>query len=112
MKVDRRPLTLNEPSRGVNPPVPIADWRTPGDSNASCEYSRPFSGSAFVCSPVITWLRSDESVWSNTALALTSTFSVSAPTAIVRSTRWRAPTVTWTLSTMAIEKPSSSAVTM
>ena len=111
MNVERRPLTLNEPSRGVKPPVLSADRRTPGDSSASAEYSRPLSGSALVCSPVITWLRSLESVCSSTALALTSTFSLSWPTAMLRSTRWRAPTVTCTLSTSAIEKPSFSAVT-
>ena len=90
---------------------PVVTTRTPGDSSASAEYSRPLSGSARVCSPVITWLRSLESVCSSTALALTSTFSVSWPTAIVRSTRCRAPTVTCMLSTSAIEKPAFSAVT-
>src|SRR5689334_18089272 len=99
LNVERRPLTLNDPSRGVKPPVLSADNRTPGDSSASAEYSRPLSGNALVCSPVITWLRSLESVCSSTALALTSTFSVNWPTAIFRSMRWRAPTVTCTLST-------------
>ena len=57
LNVLRRPLTLNEPSRGVKPPVFSADSRTPVVSSASDEYSRPFSGSARVCSPVITWPR-------------------------------------------------------
>ena len=111
MKVERRPLTLKEPSRGVKPPVLRADSRTPGDSSASCEYSRPLSGSARVTSPLITWPRSLESVWSCTDEATTSTFSVSCPTAITTSTRCRAPTVTWRLSTTATEKPALSAVT-
>jgi hypothetical protein len=34
LKVLRRPLMLNDPSRGVNPPVPIADCRTPVVSSA------------------------------------------------------------------------------
>jgi hypothetical protein len=37
LTVLRRPLMLNDPSRGVNPPVPIADWRTPVVSSARAE---------------------------------------------------------------------------
>jgi len=106
LKVERRPLMLNEASREA----PIDDCRAPGDSNVSAEYSRPFSGSARVCSAVMIWLRSLESVCSNTALALTSMVSVSWPTTMLRSTRCRAPTVTCTLSTSATEKPAFSAV--
>ena len=69
MNVLRRPLTLNEPSRGVKPPVLSADSRTPVVSSASDEYSRPFSGSARVCSPVMTWPRWLVSVSSRVAAA-------------------------------------------
>src|SRR5687767_649814 len=55
LKVLRRPLTLNEPSRTVEAlPVLSAESRTPVVSSASAEYSRPFSGSATACSCVIT----------------------------------------------------------
>ena len=111
MNVERSPFTLNEPSRGVKPPVLSAERRTPGESSASCEYSRPLSGSARVTSPLMTWPRSLESVWSCTAEARTSTFSVTWPTAMATSTRRRAPTETCTLSTTATENPALSAVT-
>ncbi len=73
----RRPLTLNEPSRGVKPPVLSADRRTPVVSSASDEYSRPFNGSARVCSPVMICPRWLVSVSSSDATALTSIRSVS-----------------------------------
>ena len=108
----RRPLTLNAPSRGVLPVVSDEPPSlTPVVSSASAEYSRPFSGSARVCSPVITWPRWLESVSMSGGAAVTSTFSVTWPTGICRSTRSRAPTWTCTLSTSAIAKPVFSAVT-
>ena len=112
MKVLRRPLTLNAPSRGV-PLVLLlsADWRTPVESSASAEYSRPLSASSRICSPLITWLRWLVSVSTSGDAAVTTTFSVSWPTAISRSMRMRAATCTWTLSINAIEKPAFSAVT-
>ncbi len=94
MNVLRRPFTLNEPSRGVCPPVFRAERRTPVVSSASEEYSRPFNGSARVWSPVITCPRWLVSVSSRVAAAETSTRSVICPTCMARSTRCRAPTVT------------------
>ena len=59
----RRPLTLNAPSRGVFPVVSdVPPSLTPVVSSASDEYSREMSGSARVCSPLMTWLRWLESV--------------------------------------------------
>ena len=84
---------------------------TPVVSSASDEYSRPFSGSARVCSPVITWPRWLESVSTSGGAAVTSTFSVTWPTGICRSTRSRAPTWTCTLSTRRDREPGFSAVT-
>ena len=106
MNVLRRPLTLNAPSRGV-PLVLLfsADWRTPVESSARAEYSRPFSASSRIWSPVITWLRWLESVSISGDEPVTTTFSDSWPTASCMSTRSRAPTCTWTLSVSAIEKP-------
>ena len=69
------------------------------------------SGSARVCSPVMTWPRWLESVSTSGCVAVTSTFSVTCPTGIFRSTRRRAPTWTWTLSTIASANPVFSAVT-
>ena len=89
-----------------------ADWRTPVDSSASAEYSRPFSASSRICSPLMTWLRWLVSVSTSGAVAVTSTFSLTWPTAICMSTRRRAATWTWTLSISAIEKPGFSADTM
>ena len=80
-------------------------------SSASDEYSREMSGSARVWSPLITWPRWLESVSTSGDVAVTSTFSVTCPTAIWRSTRSRAPTCTCTLSTSATAKPAFSAVT-
>src|SRR5215470_5036889 len=60
LNVLRRPLTLNAPSRGVPFALELlfnADWRTPVDSRASAEYSRPFRASSRMYSPLITWLR-------------------------------------------------------
>ena len=112
MNVLRSPLTLNAPSRGV-PFVLLfrADWRTPVESSASDEYSRPFSASSRIWSPVITWLRWLESVSMRGDAAVTTTFSESWPTAICMSTRSRAATCTWTLSTSASANPAFSAVT-
>ena len=111
LNVLRMPFTLNEPSRGV-PPVLNADTRTPGLSSASDEYSRPFSGSSTACLPVMSWPRWLESVSRSIEVPTTWTVSVSWPGASCRSTRWRAPTVTWMLSATAVEKPWSSAVTL
>ena len=95
MNVLRRPLTLKAPSRGV-PFVLLfsADWRTPVASRASAEYSRPFSASSRIWSPVITWPRWLVSVSMSGNAAVTTIRSVSCPTDIDRSTRMRAATCT------------------
>ena len=63
LTVLRRPLTLNAPSRGVLPVVSEDPASlTPVVRSASDEYSRETSGSARICSPLITWPRWLESV--------------------------------------------------
>ena len=114
LNVLRRPLTLNAPSRGVPFALELlfsADWRTPVESSASAEYSRPFSASSRICSPVMTWLRWLVSVSTRGEAAVTRTFSESWPTASCRSTRMRAATCTCTWSISAIENPLFSAET-
>ena len=84
---------------------------TPVVRSASEEYSREMSGNARVWSPVMTWPRWLESVSINGEVAVTSTFSLTCPTGICKSTRKRAPTWTMTLSTIAMANPVFSAVT-
>jgi len=84
---------------------------TPVLSSARAEYSREMSGSARICSPLITWPRWLVSVSTSGCVAVTSTFSDTWPTGIFKSTRSRAPTCTCTWSTRATAKPVFSAVT-
>ena len=107
----RRPLTLNDPSRGAFgwPMVPI-DSRAPVVSATSAEYSRPFSGSSTACRREIAWPRSLLSVSSRLTSPVTWTVSRAWPTASTRSTRWRAPMPTATSSAVAVEKASFRAV--
>ena len=66
----RRPLTLNDPSRGAfGEPVLTIDSRAPVVSATSAEYSRPFSGSSTACRREITWPRWLLSVSSRTHVA-------------------------------------------
>ena len=112
LNVLRRPFTFNAPSRGVLPVVSDEPAvLTPVVSSASAEYSRARSGRARVWSPVMTCPRSLESVSISGDAAVTSTFSLTCPTGICRSTRSRAPTCTRTFSTIASANPVFSAVT-
>jgi hypothetical protein len=107
----RSPLTLNEPSRrAFADPVLSAESRAPVVSSTSDEYSRPLSGSSVACWLEITWLRWLESVSSRLTSLVTWTDSVIWPSGSVRSTRWRAPIPTLTLSAVAVVKASFPAV--
>src|SRR6185436_14223582 len=101
----RMPLTLNDASRDE-----LIDYeRTPGLNSARSAYERPFSGRLTICSRLITWPRSLESVSSSLVAPTTSIFSPTPPTCRARSTRCRALTVTITAGATAVAKPDSSA---
>ena len=104
-----RLIALPTPWRIV--PCSPSVWTAPAPRNSNDRKLRPLSGRSVICFSVITWPTEAVSVSRATVAACTSTVSVAAPTANVRSMRATWSTLSRMPDCLATLNPVSSALT-